>query len=59
MRDIDSKAVIIDFGLAMISTQIDDKAVDLFVLERAFISTHPGSENLVLFSLIQITSQYE
>lgn len=31
----------------MISTMIDDKAVDLYVLERAFISTHPGSENLV------------
>lgn len=37
----------IDFGLSMISTMIDDKAVDLYVLERAFISTHPGSENLV------------
>lgn len=31
----------------MISTMIDDKAVDLYVLERAFISTHPGSENIV------------
>ena len=26
---------------------IDDKAVDLYVLERAFVSTHPGSEYLV------------
>ena len=39
--------MLIDFGLSMISTMIDDKAVDLYVLERAFISTHPGSENLV------------
>lgn len=47
IREADSKAVLIDFGLSMISTMIDDKAVDLYVLERAFISTHPGSENLV------------
>jgi TP53 regulating kinase-like protein len=26
---------------------IEDKAVDLYVLERAFISTHPGSEYVV------------
>jgi hypothetical protein len=47
VREADGKAVLIDFGLSMISTMIDDKAVDLYVLERAFISTHPGSENLV------------
>ena len=47
VRECDGKAVLIDFGLSMISTMIDDKAVDLYVLERAFISTHPGSENLV------------
>ncbi|KAK9376305.1 uncharacterized protein V1513DRAFT_439944 [Lipomyces chichibuensis] len=33
--------VIIDFGLAQQSTLPEDKAVDLYVLERAFISTHP------------------
>jgi hypothetical protein len=43
--------VLIDFGLSMISTMIDDKAVDLYVLERAFISTHPGSENLVSYQV--------
>ena len=47
VREADNKAVLIDFGLSMISTMIDDKAVDLYVLERAFISTHPGSEHLV------------
>ncbi len=26
---------------------VEDKAVDLYVLERAFLSTHPGSESLV------------
>lgn len=38
------KLVLIDFGLAYISTLIEDKAVDLYVLERAFGSTHPESE---------------
>jgi TP53 regulating kinase-like protein len=26
---------------------LEDKAVDLYVLERALISTHPGSEHLM------------
>ncbi len=26
------------------SLKIEDKAVDIYVLKRAFISTHPGSE---------------
>jgi TP53 regulating kinase-like protein len=34
----------IDFGLSQVSTKIEDKAVDFYVLKRAFISTHPGSE---------------
>lgn len=36
--------VLIDFGLSYISTLVEDKAVDLYVLERAFSSTHPDSE---------------
>ncbi|KAH9842887.1 uncharacterized protein C8Q71DRAFT_734992 [Rhodofomes roseus] len=39
--------VLIDFGLAYTSTLAEDKAVDLYVLERAFASTHPASELLV------------
>ncbi|GAM25266.1 hypothetical protein SAMD00019534_084410, partial [Acytostelium subglobosum LB1] len=42
----DSNLVFIDFGLSYVSTMQEDKAVDLFVLERAFISTHPDSESL-------------
>ncbi|KAI0808227.1 hypothetical protein C8Q74DRAFT_1363633 [Fomes fomentarius] len=38
--------VLIDFGLAYTSTLVEDKAVDLYVLERAFSSTHPQSEPL-------------
>jgi serine/threonine protein kinase len=47
IRDADGKAVLIDFGLSTVSTVLEDKAVDLYVLERAFVSTHPGSEDLV------------
>lgn len=36
----------IDFGLSYHSTLVEDKAVDLYVLERAFASTHPDSEPL-------------
>jgi len=41
------EVVVIDFGLGMMKPNQEDKAVDLYVLERAFISTHPGSEYLV------------
>lgn len=37
--------VLIDFGLAGQSSQEEDKAVDLYVLERAFGSTHPEAED--------------
>ncbi|KAL5500992.1 BUD32 [Sanghuangporus vaninii] len=46
-----AEIVLIDFGLSFISALAEDKAVDLYVLERAFASTHPDSEplfNLVL-----------
>ena len=38
--------VLIDFGLSYHSSLVEDKAVDLYVLERAFASTHPDSEPL-------------
>ncbi len=38
--------VVIDFGLSSVSHKLEDKAVDLYVLERAFLSTHPESELL-------------
>merc|ERR1712228_1047358 len=37
---------LIDFGLSYVSGKIEDKGVDFYVLKRAFISTHPGSEAL-------------
>ncbi|KAM0719577.1 hypothetical protein Q7P37_003707 [Cladosporium fusiforme] len=38
--------VLIDFGLAQQTVQEEDRAVDLYVLERAFASTHPREEGL-------------
>lgn len=38
--------VLIDLGLGSSSTTEEDKAVDLYVLERAFGSTHPKAEGL-------------
>lgn len=46
----ESFQVLIDFGLSYVSSLVEDKAVDLYVLERAFSSTHPNSE--FLFQLV-------
>lgn len=43
---LDGDIVIIDFGLASQGTHEEDRAVDLYVLERAFLSTHPRAEKL-------------
>ena len=45
-RETLSEAVLIDFGLAQISSLAEDKAVDLYVLERAISSTHPEASEL-------------
>lgn len=37
----------IDFGLSSASIMPEDRAVDLYVLERAFASTHPVPEGVV------------
>jgi tRNA A-37 threonylcarbamoyl transferase component Bud32 len=41
-----NRQLLIDFGLSYHSTLPEDKAVDLYVLERAFASTHPDSTTL-------------
>jgi TP53 regulating kinase-like protein len=38
--------VLIDFGLSSQAQYAENYAVDLYVLERAFASTHPASEGL-------------
>ena len=42
--------VVIDFGLSFHSDLVEDKAVDLYVLERAFIAAHPNSEEIVFLT---------
>lgn len=49
-ESLDGEIVIIDFGLASQGTADEDRAVDLYVLERAFGSTHPKAEGL--FSVV-------
>ncbi|KAF2103507.1 serine/threonine-protein kinase bud32 [Rhizodiscina lignyota] len=45
-EDLSGDVVLIDFGLAIQLVQDEDRAVDLYVLERAFSSTHPTAEPL-------------
>jgi TP53 regulating kinase-like protein len=45
-NSLSGPVVIIDFGLASQTVQDEDRAVDLYVLERAFGSTHPQAEGL-------------
>lgn len=44
--DGEEGVVLIDFGLAVLSAADEDRAVDLYVLERAFASTHPELEGV-------------
>jgi TP53 regulating kinase and related kinases len=44
--------VLIDFGLAKNTTATEERAVDLYVLERALQSTHPTLPNSFLTSLL-------
>ena len=43
---LEGEIVLIDFGLAAQTVQEEDRAVDLYVLERAFGSTHPREEGM-------------
>ncbi|KAE8665432.1 DNAse I-like superfamily protein isoform 1 [Hibiscus syriacus] len=47
IRDESNKLVLIDFGLSFTSTLPEDKAVDLYVLERALISMHSSCGNVM------------
>ncbi|KAI8917169.1 kinase-like domain-containing protein [Powellomyces hirtus] len=46
IRTESQSVVMIDFGLSAVSSMVEDKAVDLYVLERALISTHPDTDRL-------------
>ncbi|KAK8954357.1 hypothetical protein KSP39_PZI002842 [Platanthera zijinensis] len=47
MRDGTNQLVLIDFGLSFTSTIPEDKAVDLYVLERALLSMHSSCGNVM------------
>mmetsp|Transcript_11263 Transcript_11263/g.28413 ORF Transcript_11263/g.28413 Transcript_11263/m.28413 type:complete len:155 (-) Transcript_11263:42-506(-) len=55
-RNDDQRSIcLIDFGLSYNAVEIEDQAVDLYVMERAFICTHPDTDHL--FSLLLETYQ--
>ncbi|KAF7117354.1 hypothetical protein CNMCM5793_006103 [Aspergillus hiratsukae] len=56
---MEGDVVLIDFGLASQSLQDEDRAVDLYVLERAFGSTHPRTEPLFEEVLIGYKEGYK
>lgn len=37
----DGSIVLLDFGLSTMNGSVEDKAVDLYLFERAFVATHP------------------
>ena len=47
----------IDFGLSFQEGVAEDKGVDLYVLERAFLSTHPNTEKL--FAEVTLNPSYK
>jgi len=55
-KDTDQiRLCLIDFGLGYVDGSQEDKGVDLYVLERALLSTHPGTE----FMFQEILSTYQ
>ena len=51
--------VLIDFGLSYISSLVEDKGVDLYVLERALLSSHPNTEQFFQKVLDSYVAAYE
>ncbi|KAF0929772.1 hypothetical protein E2562_024460 [Oryza meyeriana var. granulata] len=49
IKNSTNQLVLIDFGLSFISTIPEDKAVDLYVLERALISMHSSCGDVKIF----------
>ncbi|KAL4866774.1 hypothetical protein BDV12DRAFT_172433 [Aspergillus spectabilis] len=56
---MEGEVVLIDFGLASQSVQDEDRAVDLYVLERAFGSSHPRTEGLFDEVLVGYRESYK
>ena len=47
------KLTLIDFGLSSVSSLAEDKGVDLYVLERAILSSHPNTEDFFQLMLAE------
>jgi TP53 regulating kinase-like protein len=56
---MEGEIVMIDFGLASQSVQDEDRAVDLYVLERAFGSSHPRTEKFFEEVLVGYRESYK
>ncbi|CAN0898503.1 EKC/KEOPS complex subunit bud32 [Linum grandiflorum] len=56
IRNGTNRLVVIDFGLSFTSTLPEDKAVDLYVLERALLSMHSSCGN-VMYCSFESTQQ--
>ena len=56
---LEGEVVLIDFGLATQSVQDEDRAVDLYVLERAFGSTHPKQEAMFAEEVLESQEGYK
>lgn len=59
---LEGDVILIDFGLATQTTtqqQDEDRAVDLYVLERAFAATHPSAEPLFQEVLDSYAESYQ
>jgi TP53 regulating kinase-like protein len=52
-NDENIKIYFIDFGLSSISSQLEEKAVDLYVLERALLSTHSQQAKLIFDGILK------
>ncbi len=50
--------ILIDFGLSYQDNVAEDKGVDLYVLERALLSTHPNTEPLFAALLNSYNEEY-
>ncbi len=57
--NLGGEIVLIDFGLATQSVQDEDRAVDLYVLERAFGSTHPKQEGMFTEEVLESQDGYK
>ena len=49
----ESRLNLIDFGLSFFSEKIEDKAVDIFLLEKGLMSTHPEISDITFKKIVQ------